>query len=219
MPRLLLASASPARLAILRRAGVEPLVRTSGVDEEAELGTATQQHGELAPDQAALILARAKAEAVATQRRAESQHDVEADDRGVDDAVIILGCDSVLEFAGQAWGKPGTIERARERWLQMSGRRAVLHTGHWLIDENGDRMVGATASTEVEFASVSSAEIDAYVATQEPLNVAGGFTIDGLGGWFIERISGDHHAVVGLSLPLVRKLLADIDIAVADLWG
>src|SRR5690625_1421739 len=119
MPRLLLASASPARLAILRRAGVEPLVRTSGVDEEAELGTSTQQHGELALDQAALILARSKVEAVATQRRADAQQNAAADDLAVDDAVMILWCDSVLEFDGYVCGKPGTIEKARERCLQM----------------------------------------------------------------------------------------------------
>src|SRR5690625_1190214 len=154
MPQLLLASASPARLATLRRAGVEPIVRTSGVDEEAELRTATQQYGQLSPDQEALILARAKAEAVAAARRAN----VESLDAASASNVVILGCDSILEFDGRAWGKPGTVEKARERWLQMAGRSAVLHTGHWLIDEARDRMIGATASTRVHFAQASAAE-------------------------------------------------------------
>ena len=255
MPQLLLASASPARLATLQRAGVEPLVRASNVDEEEELRTASQRFGSLSAPEEALVLARAKAEAVAQQRQAEAlprerstetlaqQREAEGPprepagglprepagrlpskpagdhaDADFDADVVILGCDSILEFAGHSWGKPADAAQARARWLQMAGNSGVLHTGHWLIDEATGRMTGASTATEVHFAALTEAEIDAYLETEEPLNVAGAFTIDGHGGWFIERIVGDHHTVVGVSLPLLRKLLADIGISVVDLW-
>ena len=123
---------------------------------------------------------------------------------------VVLGCDSMLEFDGEVVGKPGDAATATARWRAMRGKSGVLHTGHWLVDHRagGPGEVGATASTVVHFADLSDAEIDAYVATGEPLQVAGAFTIDGLGGPFIERIEGDHHTVVGLSLPLLRRLLA-----------
>src|SRR5690625_2867201 len=239
MAQLLLASASPARLATLQRAGVEPLVRTSSVDEEEELRTASQRFGPLSASEEALVLARAKAEAVAQQRQAEAlAHERSTEtlaqrrqaggapgapagdhaDADFDADVVILGCDSILEFAGHSWGKPADAAQARARWLQMAGNSGVLHTGHWLIDEATGRMTGASTATEVHFAALTEAEIDAYLETEEPLNVAGAFTIDGHGGWFIERIVGDHHTVVGVSLPLLRKLLADIGISVVDLW-
>ncbi|NHN54640.1 septum formation inhibitor Maf [Calidifontibacter sp. DB0510] len=196
---LVLASASPARLATLRAAGVEPEVIVSHVDEPAVEQAARAAYGELTPEDVALILARAKAEDVAPQA----------------DNAIVLGCDSVLEFDGEVHGKPGTAERATERWRRMRGQHGTLHSGHWLIDERDDgtgATFGVVASTVVHFADLTDDEIDAYVATGEPLYVAGGFTIDGLGGPYVERIEGDHHNVVGLSLPVLREMLAQIDI-------
>ncbi|HLS03445.1 MAG TPA: Maf family protein [Actinomycetales bacterium] len=215
MPRLLLASASPARLATLQRAGLEPIVAVSGIDEAAELRTARGRFGQLDPADEALVLARAKAEAVERDR---AERDVEKDDLASVEQVVILGCDSILEFNGVSWGKPRTIAEAHERWLQMSGNSGVLHTGHWVIDPASGGAVGATSSTEVHFATLKPDEIEAYLGTGEPLGVAGAFTIDGYGGWFIERITGDHHGVVGVSLPLVRKLLAQLGLSVTDLW-
>jgi len=203
--QLILASASPARLTTLEHAGITPRVCVSDVDEDAVLA----QAGPLAAADAVLTLARAKAEAVAA--RAECA------------GALVLGCDSMLDIDGQVVGKPGTAEVATARWRTMRGRSGVLHTGHWLIDTRGEGSVGgglgeggaggegsvgATVSTTVYFAQLTDAEIDAYVATGEPLRVAGGFTVDGLGGPYVTRIEGDYHAVVGLSLPLLRDLLA-----------
>ncbi len=195
MADLVLASASPARLATLRAAGVEPRVIVSGVDESDVTGPA----GEVAAE-----LARRKARVVAGR----------ADVAGA----LVLGCDSVLEFDGAVYGKPVDAEDATARWKRMRGRSGVLHTGHHLIDTRTGAEAAAVADTLVHFADVSDAEIAAYVATGEPLRVAGAFTIDGLGGWFVAAIEGDHGTVVGLSLPLLRELLADLGVAVADLW-
>ncbi|GAB3421163.1 Maf family protein [Flindersiella endophytica] len=197
-PRFVLGSASPARLATLRAAGIEPDVLVSGVDEDdVEAGT---------PAGFALELARRKAGAVAEKLNG--------------DRALVLGCDSVLELGGEILGKPGTAETAKRRWQAMRGRHGTLHTGHCLIDlAQGGRTAEATASTVVHFADVTDAEIDAYVATGEPLVVAGAFTVDGLGGPFVERIEGDHHNVVGLSLPLLRRLLADLGVFWPDLWN
>ncbi|HEX6578904.1 MAG TPA: Maf family protein [Jiangellaceae bacterium] len=203
MIRLLLASASPGRLATLRRAGVEPLVQASGVDEDLVLTTVTDT---VAPAEAALLLARAKAEAVAAM---------------ADDAVVV-GCDSVLELDGAAHGKPRDAAQATARWRAMRGRSGVLHSGHWVIDRRAagrGGAAGAVASTTVHFAEVTDDEINAYVATGEPLHVAGGFTIDGLGGAFVDGVEGDHHNVVGLSLPLLRRLLGDLGVRWTDLWS
>jgi septum formation protein len=132
---------------------------------------------------------------------------------------LVLGCDSVLELDGELHGKPADKTEATIRWRQMRGRSGVLHTGHWLIDDRDDdeggtgATMGAVASTTVHFANVSDQEIAAYVATGEPLNVAGGFTIDGLGGPFVAGIEGDHHNVVGISLPLLREMLAEINVS------
>ena len=202
--RLVLASASPARLATLRRAGFAPEVLISGVDEEGvDAGS---------PVATALELARRKADAVAAR----------------EDGAIVLGCDSVLELDGQAYGKAGAAGVATERWLRMRGGTGVLHTGHVLIDTRPrverspepapPRRAEATASTLVRFANLSAAEIDAYVATGEPLGVAGAFTVDGLGGPFIEGIEGDYHNVVGVSLPVLRRLLAELGLTVMELW-
>lgn len=196
-PRLVLASASPARLSTLRNAGVEPVVVVSGVDE-------SQLEG-LPPAELALQLAELKSAAVAGRDE-------------LPDAALVLGCDSVLELAGAALGKPDDAADARRRWRAMRGRSGVLHTGHCLTDTGSGRVAAATASTVVRFADVTDAEIDAYVATGEPLAVAGAFTVDGLGGAFVTAIEGDHHNVVGVSLPLVRELLAELGHEWTDLW-
>jgi septum formation protein len=210
--RLLLASASPARRATLRAAGIEPVVAVSDVDEHDVLTDAVAAAGALSPADAVLVLARAKAQDVAARL---AQHPAVRD-------LVVLGCDSMLEFGGEVLGKPLDAGEAVARWRSMRGRTGVLHTGHWLIDARPDDgtgvATGATASTTVWFAELSDEEIDAYVATEEPLRVAGAFTIDGLGGPFVERIEGDHHNVVGLSLPLLRRLLASLDVRLTDLW-
>jgi septum formation protein len=192
---LVLASQSPARLATLRSAGVEPIVIVSGVDESQVSG--------VPPAELALQLAELKCAAVA----------------GLGDVpggALVLGCDSVLELDGEALGKPADAAEARERWQRMRGRSGVLHTGHAL--RAGDRVAAATASTVVHFADLSDEEIDAYVATGEPLHVAGAFTVDGLGGAFVTGIEGDHHNVVGISLPLLRELVVELGHSWTSLW-
>ncbi|MBD8868700.1 Maf family protein [Nocardioides donggukensis] len=203
MPRLVLASASPARLATLRSAGVEPEVVVSGVDESTVDG--------LPPAELALQLAELKAAAVADRLRAGDREDV-------GDA-LVLGCDSVLELDGEAHGKPASPEEAVRRWQAMRGRSGVLHSGHALHDLASGRVVAATASTTVHFADVDDAEIAAYVATGEPLHVAGAFTVDGLGGAFVTGIEGDFHTVVGVSLPLLRDLVGELGHAWTELWA
>jgi septum formation protein len=182
--RFILASASPARLATLRAAGADPEVIVSGVDED----------GVTAGTTAGLVLRLAEAKAAAVARRLGGD-------------ALVLGCDSMLDLEGHALGKPGTADAARARWREMRGRTAVLHTGHCLIDTASGRQVSCSAATEVRFADVTDAEIDAYCGTGEPTDVAGAFTIDGLGGWFVEGVTGDQHNVVGVSLPVVRRLL------------
>jgi septum formation protein len=198
---VVLASASPARKRLLHAAGIEPSIMVSGVDEDATEAAAVQTYGPLEPADLALVLARAKAEDIAAQ---------------VDDALVI-GCDSILELDGDGHGKPQTPEQAVERWQLMRGRSGVLHTGHWLIDTREDdgtgATLGATASTTVHFAAIDDDEIRAYVETGEPLRVAGSFTLDGLGAPFVSGIEGDPSNVVGLSLPLLRELLAEVGIA------
>jgi septum formation protein len=196
-PRLILASASPARLATLRSAGLSPEVEVSGVDEDTIRADGVP----------ALVaaLARAKAEAVALRRgHAPGEQ-------------IVIGCDSLLELDGIGFGKPVDAADAVRRWQLMRARSGVLHTGHHLVRLPGGASRTATASTTVHFADLDDAEIAAYVDTGEPLLVAGAFTIDGLGGPYVERIEGDHHNVVGISLPLVRRLLADLGVSWTDL--
>ena len=211
--RLVLASGSPARLATLAAAGIPAEVRISGVDEDAALAAAHARRGRLGAADDVVVLARAKAEAVAREL-------------GPADA-LVLGCDSLLELDGQTYGKPGSAADAVERWRRMRGGIGVLHTGHWLVDlRSGVGGTGtspgpgtwATSSTVVHFADLTDAEIDAYVATGEPLTVAGAFTVDGLGGPFVTRIEGDYHTVVGLSLPVLRDLLGEVGVSVPDLW-
>ncbi|HEX2550182.1 MAG TPA: nucleoside triphosphate pyrophosphatase [Nocardioidaceae bacterium] len=194
MTRLVLASASPARLATLRSAGLDPEVLVSGVDESQVRST----------DPAALAgeLARLKARAVAPK---------------VPDAVVV-GCDSVLGLDGAVHGKPADPAEAVARWRAMRGRSGVLHTGHCVIAPGGREVLRAAATT-VHFADLTDHEIEAYVATGEPLQVAGAFTVDGLGGAFVRGIEGDHHNVVGISLPLLREMFAELDVAWVSLWS
>ncbi len=205
---LVLASASPARLSTLRSAGVEPFVQVSGVDEDAALAAEEAVHGPLAPADVALLLARAKAEDVARARIAADQPEA-----------LVLGCDSVLELDGEIHGKPADAAVATRRWQRMRGRSGVLHTGHWLVDDRDPEdggtngTVGATASTTVHFADPDDDEVAAYVATGEPLRVAGAFTLDGLGAPYVRAIEGDPSNVVGVSLPLLRDLLRELGLA------
>ena len=195
--RFVLASASPARLATLRAAGIEPEVVVSGVDESSIT----------APDAATLVEQLAGAKARAASQRVTGE-------------ALVLGCDSMLELEHETLGKPSSPQEAVERWRRMQGRSGVLHTGHALIaasDGVAQTHLAAVASTRVHFAKISDDELDAYVGTGEPLAVAGAFTIDGLGGWFIDSIGGDHHNVVGLSLPLLRRMLHKLGLSLADL--
>lgn len=200
---LVLASASPARLATLRAAGVEPIVVVSGVDED--------QVSDVPPAEMALQLAELKCAAVA------GRNDLPPD-------VLVLGCDSVLELDGEVHGKPLDTATATARIRAMRGRSGVLHTGHWLVDTRSPAdggtgwSGGAPASAEVFFAQMSDDEVAAYVATGEPLEVAGSFTIDSLGAAFVERVEGDVHAVVGLSLSTLRTLLGRAGVGVPELW-
>lgn len=224
MTTLILASASPARRATLIAAGVVPVVRVSDVDEDAALAAARARFGSLEPADAVLLLAQAKAEAVTQLVEAEAEIAGSEDEPAPIDGDLVVGCDSMLELDGEIFGKPSSPEEAVARWQSMRGRSGVLHTGHWVVDLRAQAdggtggTLGASSATVVHFADVSDAEIEAYVATGEPLAVAGAFTIDGLGGAFIDRIEGDHHSVVGLSLPLLRELLGQLSVAWTDLW-
>ncbi|MFC8697413.1 nucleoside triphosphate pyrophosphatase [Streptomyces parvus] len=194
--RLVLASASPARLSLLRQAGFAPEVIVSGVDEDA-LSAPT-------PAELALVLARAKAAAVAERPEAAG--------------ALVIGCDSVLELDGEALGKPADAEEATARWKSMRGRAGILQTGHSVIDTASGRTASATASTVVRFGEPSDAEVAAYVASGEPLHVAGAFTLDGRSAPFVDAIEGDHGNVIGLSLPLLRRLLGELNVSVTELW-
>lgn len=207
--RLILASTSPARLTLLRAAGVEPEVVPSDVDEPAAVRAAERVEGRrLRAEEMVLLLARAKAEAVAGRRGAATED------------ALLLGGDSAFELGGAVHGKPGTAAAARARWVEQRGRTGVLHSGHWLIDRRDGGGRGAVTSAAVQFAAdLTDAEIDAYVATGEPLAVAGAFTIDSLGGPFIERIEGDPSTVVGLSLPALRRLVRRCGVEWIDLWS
>ncbi|WP_172119797.1 Maf family protein [Actinomyces faecalis] len=212
---ILLASKSAGRLATLRAAGITPRVQVSDVDEPAVLAALARtalQDGAPAPSPAEQVqaLARAKAQAVAA-----SLSDA---DRAQDPSLLVVGCDSMLEIDGQVVGKPRSAQAARERWLSMRGRSGTLHTGHTVIRASDGEAQHGVSSTLVRFAFPSEEEIDAYVASSEPLWCAGAFTIDGLGGAFIEGVEGDPHGVVGLSLPLLRRLVTSLGVTWTDLW-
>ncbi|WP_031506371.1 Maf family protein [Streptomyces megasporus] len=194
--RLVLASRSPARLGLLRQAGLAPEVIVSGVDEDA-IDAPT-------PTELALRLAEAKAAAVAERPQAAG--------------ALVVGCDSVLELDGRPLGKPADAEEATARWKAMRGRAGVLVTGHCVVDTATDRRVSATAATTVRFGEPSDAEIAAYVASGEPLHVAGAFTLDGRSAPFVDGIDGDPGNVIGLSLPLLRRLLAELGVDITRLW-
>lgn len=198
-PRFVLASASPARLRTLRGAGVEPEVVPPLVDESAFSASS--------PPALATLLAKTKAEEVFSRLE-------------ISGPTIVLGCDSLLEFDGQPYGKPGSAETARMRWYRIRGRQGVFHTGHHVILTDGTNLREASrlACTLVRFGDLTEAEIEAYAATGEPARVAGGFTIDALGGPFITHIEGDPHTVTGLSLPLLRQVLLDLGVVWHTLW-
>ncbi|MCX3059391.1 nucleoside triphosphate pyrophosphatase [Streptomyces beihaiensis] len=195
--RLILASKSPARLGLLRQAGFAPEVIVSGVDEDAVKAPT--------PAELALALAEAKASVVAARPEAHG--------------AVVIGCDSVLDLDGRALGKPADAEEATARWKAMRGRAGTLQTGHCVYDTLSGRYASGTASTVVRFGEPSDEEIAAYVATGEPLYVAGAFTLDGRSAPFIDGIDGDHGNVIGLSLPLLRRLLAELGVGITQLWA
>jgi len=206
--RLVLASTSPARLSVLRAAGIEPVVRPSSVDEDAVLDAA----GDLSPAETVLALARAKALAVANST-AWGELDG-----------IVLGGDSMFEIDGELCGKPGSAAAARERWQLQRGKTGTLWSGHWMVDRrlghDGAEGVGAVKSAKVTFVDdLSDDEVDAYIASGEPLWVAGAFTLDSLGGAFIERIEGDPSTVIGISLPTVRALAKELGVHWPAFWN
>nr|WP_225752200.1 nucleoside triphosphate pyrophosphatase [Pseudoclavibacter sp. Marseille-Q3772] len=206
--RLVLASTSPARLSVLRAAGIEPVVRPSSVDEDAVLDAA----GDLSPAETVLALARAKALAVANST-AWGELDG-----------IVLGGDSMFEIDGELCGKPGSASAARERWQLQRGKTGTLWSGHWMVDRrlghDGAEGVGAVKSAKVTFVDdLSDDEVDAYIASGEPLWVAGAFTLDSLGGAFIERIEGDPSTVIGISLPTVRALAKELGVHWPAFWN
>jgi septum formation protein len=211
--RLYLASTSPARLATLRAAGIEPIVVPSGVDEEAAVREAEATSGPLSAADMVLLLARAKAEAAFTQAVAAGTH--------LDG--LVLGGDSAFVLDDVIYGKPHTAERARERWHAQRGRTGELYSGHWLIDATdakSPRGIGVTTMARVSFATdITDDEIDAYVASGEPLAVAGAFTIDARGQAFIERIEGDPSTVVGVSIPAVRQLAGQLGVEWPRFWA
>jgi len=198
--KIVLASASDARLRTLRTAGLDPEVIVSGIDENSEPVDGVRE--------LTARLAQLKAQAVSARL-----------DHGAG-TTLVIGCDSMLELDGRGYGKPGTPAEAVRRWQRMRGRFGLLHTGHHVMLHQGRAITTRTAvaSTLVHFAELSDEEIDAYVASAEPLHVAGGFTIDGLGGPFVTGIEGDHHNVVGLSLPLLRTMLDELGIWWPSLW-
>lgn len=204
----MLASASAGRLEVLRRAGIDPLVVVSGVDEDA---VTAALGADASPGDVVCALARAKAERVAGEL-----------DGGVAADCVVVGCDSMLFLGGRLYGKPGSADAAADQWRRMGGRSGDLHTGHCLLrltDGTITHRQVESRCTTVHFASPTDADLRAYVAHGEPWQVAGGFTLDGLGGWFVDGIDGDPSNVIGVSLPLLRTLLGRAGLSVSALWA
>jgi septum formation protein len=200
--QLVLASQSPARLSVLRNAGIDPVVQVSGVDEDAIVEALPD---DATPEHTVATLAEAKARAVAADHA---------------DAVVV-GCDSMLFQDGELGSKPETVERARARWQKMAGGIGYLLTGHAVLrvrDGVVAEIATGTVATEIRFGTPSDGELESYLGTGEPLAVAGGFTLDGYGGWFVEGVDGDPSSVIGISLPLTRRLLGEVGVPVTSLW-
>lgn len=206
MTRLVLASASTGRLRVLRQAGADPLVLVSGVDEDAIIAA---QHA-APPAEVVCALATAKADDVARGLPADVGSDC-----------VVIGCDSMLYLDGELRGKPGSADAARLQWESMAGRAGELYTGHCVTRLRDGVVVHQDSEagvTTVHFGDPTDDDLDAYLASGESLSVAGAFTIDGLGGWFVDRIDGDPSNVIGLSLPLIRRMAARCGLSVADIW-
>ena len=205
--RLVLGSASEGRLRVLRQAGVDPLVVVSGVDEDAIIAA-------LGPDAAPGDVVRRLAEA-------KAEHVVTLLDADVAANCVVIGCDSMLHIDGRLVGKPASIDAARREWQSMGGRSGQLHTGHCLIRLTDGLTTRAAESfiTTVHFAAPAPSDLDAYLDSGESLGVAGAFTLDGLGGWFVDGIDGDPSNVIGLSLPHTRVLLQRVGVSIAELWA
>ncbi len=200
MTKFILASQSPARLKILRDAGFDPIAVPSEIDEDLVL-TAKQASD---PGHYVTTLAQAKAVDVAKQ-------DISKD-------ALVLGADSALSFEGEILGKPQLPETATRRWMQMRGKRGTLFSGQTLIEQRTGKLVTRYSATDVWFSNLSDQQIQRYVQTGEPLQVAGAFTIDSLGGAFIDKIDGDYHTVVGLSLRLLREMMNELEYEYTDFW-
>lgn len=201
MTQLILASQSPARLKILKDAGFDPIVQTSDVDEDQVLSSKDARD----PEQYVQTLAEAKAQDVAQKHALEQ--------------VLVLGADSALSFDGEILGKPLVDEIATQRWKQMRGKQGTLFTGQTLVDTKNQNFLTKVSATKVWFSNISDLQIERYVDSKEPLMVAGAFTIDSLGGAFIDRIEGDYHTVVGLSLRLLREMMAELEYEYTDFWN
>ncbi|MGL4306917.1 MAG: Maf family protein [Mycobacteriaceae bacterium] len=210
MTKVVLASASPARLAVLQAAGVDPVVLVSGVDEDALIASLGPH---ITPEEVTVALAAAKAQFVFDNAMIPPE---------ITDDAVVIGCDSMLHINGELQGKPHTVEAARIRWLSMMGRSGDLLTGHAVLRLiNGEIVASQTncSSTKVFFGHLSTADLEAYLATGEPLEVAGGFTLDRLGGWFIDKIDGDPSSVIGIGLPLLRRLIENVGVSPSTLWS
>jgi septum formation protein len=211
MTRVVLGSASPGRLKVLRQAGIDPLVMVSGVDEDL---VTSGMASDVSPTDMVCALARAKAEKV-TDRLVRMDRSVAAD-------CVVIGCDSMLYIDRRLCGKPQSVADARSQWQSMAGHAGQLYTGHCVIRLLDNEIVhcdAETSITTVYFGKPSPDDLEAYLASGESLQVAGGFTLDGLGGWFIDGVDGDPSAVVGIGLPLTRSLLRRAGLSIAALWA
>ncbi len=208
MTRVVLGSASPGRLKVLRQAGIDPLVVVSGVDEDAVIAALGS---DTSPDDVVRSLAEAKADQVVTILDARVAADC-----------VVISCDSMLYIDGRLVGKPASADAARNQWRSMGGRSGQLYTGHCLLrllDGKVSQRAVESSVTTVHFGTPTTADLEAYLDSGEPFSVAGGFTLDGLGGWFVDRIAGDASNVIGLSLPLTGTMLQRVGLSVAELWA